>query len=204
MGITNGDRSRDTYGFATVEARIHSCQRRFEPFAVKTKEIPCSSTIRDQRQYVVKLLDELAGQGACHAYRVDAIGRKHAGQRLSGYADGSGANSHQSFVLRLAGSVLAGIGTESSPTLKHGHAPKPIGSEQLVAAEKLRQIGRNEIEWLYKTDKLFPVRQAPPFACRGATGIAAKSKRSQTVARAIRTRTGLSFLYLACFSRSCR
>ena len=39
----------DTYGFATVEARIHSCQRLFEPFAVKTKEIPCSSTISNQR-----------------------------------------------------------------------------------------------------------------------------------------------------------
>lgn len=134
---TNGNNKwrpfSDTYGFATVEARIHSCQRRFEPFAVKTKEIPCSSTISDQRQYVVKLLDELAGQElATPIGWMLSAGNTQDSDSL-GYADGSEANSLQSFVL-LAETVLAGIEAEL-PNFKTRPCTKTDRSEQLVAAE---------------------------------------------------------------------
>lgn len=138
----------DTYGFATVEARIHSRQRLFEPFTVKTKEIPCSSTISNQRQYVVKLLDELAGQElATPIGWMLSAGNTQDSDSL-GDAEGSEANSLQSFVL-LTETILAGIEAEL-PNFKTRPCTKTDRSEQLVAAEKLRQIGRNEIEWLYK------------------------------------------------------
>ena len=170
----------DTYGFATVEARIYSCQRRFESFAVKTKEIPCSSTISNQRQYVVKLLDELAGQelAAPIGWMLSA-GNTQDSDSL-GNADGSEANSLQSFVL-LAETVLAGIEAEL-PNFKTRPHTKTDRSEQLVAAEKLRQIGRNEIEWLYKNpDRLFPVRQNTAIRMQGRNWYSRRVQTKQTV-----------------------
>lgn len=170
----------DTYGFATVEARIYSCQRRFEPFTVKTKEIPCSSTISNQRQYVVKLLDELAGQElATPIGWMLSAGNTQDSDSL-GDADGSEANSLQSFVL-LAETVLAGIEAEL-PNFKTRPYTKTDRSEQLVAAEKLRQIGRNEIEWLYKNpDRLFPVRQNTAIRIQGRNWYSRKIQTKQTV-----------------------
>ena len=170
----------DTYGFATVEARIYSCQRRFEPFTVKTKEIPCSSTISNQRQYVVKLLDELAGQElATPIGWMLSAGNTQDSDSL-GDADGSEANSLQSFVL-LAETVLAGIEAEL-PNFKTRPYTKTDRSEQLVAAEKLRQIGRNEIEWLYKNpDRLFPVRQNTAIRMQGRNWYSRKIQTKQTV-----------------------
>lgn len=170
----------DTYGFATVEARIYSCQRRFEPFAVKTKEIPCSSTISNQRQYVVKLLDELAGQElATPIGWMLSAGNTQDSDSL-GNAEGSEANSLQSFVL-LAETVLAGIEAEL-PNFKTRPYTKTDRSEQLVAAEKLRQIGRNEIEWLYKNpDRLFPVRQDTAIRMQGRNWYSRKIQTKQTV-----------------------
>ena len=170
----------DTYGFATVEARIYSCQRRFEPFAVKTKEIPCSSTISNQRQYVVKLLDELAGQElATPIGWMLSAGNTQDSDSL-GDADGSEANSLQSFVL-LTETVLAGIEAEL-PNFKTRPYTKTDRSEQLVAAEKLRQIGRNEIEWLYKNpDRLFPVRQNTAIRMQGRSWYSRKIQTKQTV-----------------------
>lgn len=170
----------DTYGFATVEARIYSCQRRFEPFAVKTKEIPCSSTISNQRQYVVKLLDELAGQElATPIGWMLSAGNTQDSDSL-GNAEGSEANSLQSFVL-LAETVLAGIEAEL-PNFKTRPYTKTDRSEQLVAAEKLRQIGRNEIEWLYKNpDRLFPVRQNTAIRMQGRNWYSRKIQTKQTV-----------------------
>lgn len=169
----------DTYGFATVEARIYSCQRRFEPFTVKTKEIPCSSTISNQRQYVVKLLDELAGQElATPIGWMLSAGNTQDSDSL-GDADGSEANSLQSFVL-LAETVLAGIEAEL-PNFKTRPYTKTDRSEQLVAAEKLRQIGRNEIEWLYKNpDRLFPVRQNTAIRMQGSNWYSRKIQTKQT------------------------
>lgn len=169
----------DTYGFATVEARIYSCQRRFEPFTVKTKEIPCSSTISNQRQYVVKLLDELAGQElATPIGWMLSAGNTQDSDSL-GDADGSEANSLQSFVL-LAETVLAGIEAEL-PNFKTRPHTKTDRSEQLVAAEKLRQIGRNEIEWLYKNpDRLFPVRQNTAIRMQGSNWYSRKIQTKQT------------------------
>lgn len=181
---TNGNNKwrpfSDTYGFATVEARIHSCQRRFEPFAVKTKEIPCSSTISDQRQYVVKLLDELAGQElATPIGWMLSAGNTQDSDSL-GNAEGSEANSLQSFVL-LAETVLADIEAEL-PNFKTRPYTKTDRSEQLVAAEKLRQIGRNEIEWLYKNpDRLFPVRQNTAIRMQGRNWYSRKIQTKQTV-----------------------
>lgn len=181
---TNGNNKwrpfSDTYGFATVEARIHSCQRRFEPFAVKTKEIPCSSTISDQRQYVVKLLDELAGQElATPIGWMLSAGNTQDSDSL-GNAEGSEANSLQSFVL-LAETILAGIEAEL-PNFKTRPYTKTDRSEQLVAAEKLRQIGRNEIEWLYKNpDRLFPVRQNTAIRMQGRNWYSRKIQTKQTV-----------------------
>lgn len=170
----------DTYGFATVEARIYSCQRRFEPFTVKTKEIPCSSTISNQRQYVVKLLDELAGQElATPIGWMLSAGNTQDSDSL-GDADGSEANSLQSFVL-LAETVLAGIEAEL-PNFKTRPYTKTDRSEQLVAAEKLRQIGRNEIKWLYKNpDRLFPVRQNTAIRMQGRNWYSRKIQTKQTV-----------------------
>lgn len=170
----------DTYGFATVEARIYSCQRRFEPFAVKTKEIPCSSTISNQRQYVVKLLDELAGQElATPIGWMLSAGNTQDSDSL-GNADGSEANSLQSFVLH-AETVLAGIEAEL-PNFKTRPHTKTDRSEQLVAAEKLRQIGRNEIEWLYKNpDRLFPVRQNTAIRMQGRNWYSRRIQTKQTV-----------------------
>ena len=170
----------DTYGFATVEARIYSCQRRFEPFAVKTKEIPCSSTISNQRQYVVKLLDELAGQElATPIGWMLSAGNTQDSDSL-GNADGSEANSLQSFVL-LAETVLAGIEAEL-PNFKTRPHTKTDRSEQLAAAEKLRQIGRNEIEWLYKNpDRLFPVRQNTAIRMQGRNWYSRRIQTKQTV-----------------------
>lgn len=170
----------DTYGFATVEARIVSCQRRFEPFEVKTKEIPCSSTISNQRQYVVGLLDELAGQelatpigwmlSAGNTQDCDALGD----------AEGSEANSLQSFAL-LVETILSGIETELSNFRARPYT-KTDRSEKLVAAEKIRQIGRNEIEWLYKNpDRLFPVRQNTAIRMQGRCWYSRKLQTEQTV-----------------------
>lgn len=181
---TNGNNNwrpfSDTYGFATVEARIHSCQRRFEPFAVKTKEIPCSSTISDQRQYVVKLLDELAGRElATPIGWMLSAGNTQDSDSL-GDAGGTEANSLQSFVL-LTETVLAGIEAEL-PNFKTRPYTKTDRSEQLVAAEKLRQIGRNEIEWLYKNpDRLFPVRQNTAIRMQGRNWYSRKIQTKQTV-----------------------
>lgn len=170
----------DTYGFATVEARIHSCQRLFEPFTVKTKEIPCSSTISNQRQYVVKLLDELAGQElATPIGWMLSAGNTQDSDSL-GDAEGSEANSLQSFVL-LTETILAGIEAEL-PNFKTRPCTKTDRSEQLVAAEKLRQIGRNEIEWLYKnSDRLFPVRQNTAIHMQGRNWYSRKIQTKQTV-----------------------
>lgn len=170
----------DTYGFATVEARIYSCQRRFEPFAVKTKEIPCSSTIGNQRQYVVGLLDELAGQElATPIGWMLSAGNTQDSDSL-GDAEGSEANSLQSFVL-LAETILTGIEAEL-PNFKTRPYTKTDRSEQLVAAEKLRQIGRNEIEWLYKNpDRLFPVRQSTAIRMQGRNWYSRKIQTKQTV-----------------------
>ena len=170
----------DTYGFATVEARIHSCQRLFEPFAVKTKEIPCSSTISNQRQYVVKLLDELAGQElATPIGWMLSAGNTQDSDSL-GDAEGSEANSLQSFVL-LTETILAGIEAEL-PNFKTRPCTKTDRSEQLVASEKLRQIGRNEIEWLYKNpDRLFPVRQNTAIRMQGRNWYSRKIQTKQTV-----------------------
>lgn len=170
----------DTYGFATVEARIYSCQRRFEPFTVKTKEIPCSSTISNQRQYVVKLLDELAGQELATPIGWMLSAGNTQGSDSLGNADGSEANSLQSFVL-LAETVLAGIEAEL-PNFKTRPYTKTDRSEQLVTAEKLRQIGRNEIEWLYKNpDRLFPVRQNTAIRMQGRNWYSRKIQTKQTV-----------------------
>ena len=170
----------DTYGFATVEARIYSCQRRFEPFAVKTKEIPCSSTISNQRQYVVKLLDELAGQELATPIGWMLSAGNTQDSDSFGNADGSEANSLQSFVL-LAESVLAGIEAELA-NFKTRPYTKTDRSEQLVAAEKLRQIGRNEIEWLYKNpDRLVPVRQSTAIRMQGRNWYSRKIQTKQTV-----------------------
>lgn len=184
LAPTNGNNNwrpfSDTYGFATVEARIHSCQRRFEPFAVKTKEIPCSSTISNQRQYVVGLLDELAGQElATPIGWMLSAGNTQDSDSL-GDADGSEANSLQSFVM-LAETILAGIEAEL-PNFKTRPYTKTDRSEQLVAAEKLRQIGRNEIEWLYKNpDRLFPVRQSTAIRMQGRNWYSRKIQTKQTV-----------------------
>lgn len=170
----------DTYGFATVEARIVSCQRRFEPFEVKTKEIPCSSTISNQRQYVVGLLDELAGQelatpigwmlSAGNTQDCDALGD----------AEGSEANSLQSFAL-LVETILAGIETELS-NFRARPFTKTDRSVKLVAAEKIRQIGRNEIEWLYKNpDRLSPLRQNTAIRMQGRCWYSRKLQTEQTV-----------------------
>lgn len=170
----------DTYGFATVEARIHSCQRLFEPFAVKTKEIPCSSTISNQRQYVVKLLDELAGQELATPIGWMLSAGNTQDSDFLGNAEGSGANSLRSFVL-LAETILAGIEVEL-PNFKTRPYTKTDRSEQLVAAEKLRQIGRNEIEWLYKNpDRLFPVRQSTAIRMQGRNWYSRKIQTKQTV-----------------------
>lgn len=170
----------DTYGFATVEVRIHSCQRLFEPFTVKTKEIPCSSTISNQRQYVVKLLDELAGQElATPIGWMLSAGNTQDSDSL-GDAEGSEANSLQSFVL-LTETILAGIEAEL-PNFKTRPCTKTDRSEQLVASEKLRQIGRNEIEWLYKNpDRLFPVRQNTAIRMQGRNWYSRKIQTKQTV-----------------------
>lgn len=179
-GSSNWRPFSDTYGFATVEARIYSCQRRFEPFAVKTKEIPCSSTISNQRQYVVGLLGELAGQKlATPIGWMLSAGNTQDSDSL-GDAEGSEANSLQSFVL-LAETILAGIETEL-PNFKTRPYTKTDRSEQLVAAEKLRQIGRNEIEWLYKNpDRLFPVRQSTAIRMQGRNWYSRKIQTKQTV-----------------------
>lgn len=170
----------DTYGFATVEARIHSCQRLFEPFTVKTKEIPCSSTISNQRQYVVKLLDELAGQELATPIGWMLSAGNTQDSDFLGNAEGSGANSLRSFVL-LAETILAGIEVEL-PNFKTRPYTKTDRSEQLVAAEKLRQIGRNEIEWLYKNpDRLFPVRQSTAIRMQGRNWYSRKIQTKQTV-----------------------
>ena len=170
----------DTYGFATVEARIYSCQRRFEPFAVKTKEIPCTSTISNQRQYVVGLLDELAGQELATPIGWMLSAGNTQDSDFLGNAEGSGANSLRSFVL-LAETILAGIEVEL-PNFKTRPYTKTDRSEQLVAAEKLRQIGRNEIEWLYKNpDRLFPVRQSTAIRMQGRNWYSRKIQTKQTV-----------------------
>lgn len=179
-GSSNWRPFSDTYGFATVEARIYSCQRRFEPFAVKTKEIPCSSTISNQRQYVVGLLDELAGHElATPIGWMLSAGNTQDSDSL-GDAEGSEANSLQSFVL-LAETILAGIEAEL-PNFKTRPYTKTDRSEQLVAAEKLRQIGRNEIEWLYKNpDRLFPARQSTAIRMQGRNWYSRKIQTKQTV-----------------------
>lgn len=143
-----GDRPfKLTFGFASVGLTIRFADDTC--IELTTMEIPCSCSDMPQRNTVANMLTELSGSDGQEALAW-MLGRGQGGAQASALRDGGEAEDRSRSIrafISLAERSLATLEKNLS-LFRSRPLSRTLPFERKVPAEKVRKVGRAEVEWL--------------------------------------------------------
>lgn len=138
---------RLTFGFASVGLAIRFADDTL--VELTTMEIPCSCSDMPQRNTVANMLTELSGSDGQEALDW-MLGKGQGGARASALRDGGEAEDRSRSIrafISLAERSLATLDKNLS-FFRSRPLSRTLPFERKVPAEKVRKVGRAEVEWL--------------------------------------------------------
>lgn len=158
---------RLTFGFASVGLTIQFTDETF--VELTTMEIPCSCSDMPQRNTVANMLTELSGSDGQEALAW-MLGKGQGGARASALRDGGEAEDRSRSIrafISLAERSLATLDKNLS-FFRSRPLSRTLPFERKVPAEKVRKVGRAEVEWLaLNPDSLVEVASGQGLSVNG-------------------------------------